>query len=279
MRTPENTLLLLRIVLKPLLRVCMRTHCTIQSIIDVVKVVFVEAAVEEIERTSTKVNVSRISVLTGLHRKDVTKIYRAGETVLRSTEPLLTRVIGQWEQDRRFCGKSGKPRVLSCDEDQSEFSRLVRTVTDDVSPGTVLFELERSGVAVRTLHGVKLGRRTMPTKANERDKVEFLGRNISSIIRACDENLSGPPVPPHAHLRTEYDNVRVSDIPLLRELINRASESFHKELRRLISKHDLDIRPAKAGSRVVGGGRVVVTTFSHTEEPEDLGNQEKGEAK
>ncbi|WKZ56242.1 MAG: DUF6502 family protein [Bdellovibrionota bacterium] len=266
MRTSENTILLLRMVLKPLLRVCMRSQCTFQSIVDVVKVAFVEAAVEEIERTSTKVNVSRISVLTGLHRKDVTKIFRAGKTVLRSTEPLMTRIIGQWEQDRRFCGKSGRPRVLSCTGDDSEFSRLVRSVTDDVSPGTVLFELERSGVAVRTAHGLKLSRRTMPTKANERDKVELLGRDIGSMLQACDENLSGPPSPPHAHLRTEYDNVRVSDIPALRAFINRSSEAFHKRIRSFIAKHDLDIRPARNGEEVQGGGRVVVTTFSHTEE-------------
>ena len=83
---------------------------------------------------------------------------------------------------------------------------------------------------------------------------------------ACNENGSGPPSPPHAHLRTEYDNVRVKDIPALRAFINRSSEAFHKRVRAFISKHDLDIKPARAGEKVQGQGRVVVTTFSHTED-------------
>ena len=71
---------------------------------------------------------------------------------------MISRVVAQWENDRRFLTQAGKPRVLSCDEDDSEFSELVRLVSKDLHPGTVLFELERSGIVERSKRGVRLNK-------------------------------------------------------------------------------------------------------------------------
>ncbi len=265
---------LFRRAIKPLLRACLRGHHTLQSIIDLIKMVFVEVAVEELKKSTTKINTSRISVLTGVHRKDVSKIFREGVTKLKQNPPLLFRIVGQWEQDRRFCRKSGQPRVLTWEGEESEFAGLVRSVTDDVRAGTVLFELERSGVVEKTSRGLRLLRVTAPSLGNASERWDFLGRNIESLIEAAIENGLDRQPASNLHTRTEYDRLSVSHLPAIREWVYKAGKAFHRKVRAYLAKHDADIHPHLEKDRKGTDGRVVVITVSFAELPESIKESE-----
>ena len=97
--------------LRPLVRFCLKRSISVQQAIELLKQTFIEVAADELRKSGQSVNVSRLRVATGMHRRDVVRIFREGE-VREHSSNLLSNVIGQWQQDRRFLTKTRKPKVL-----------------------------------------------------------------------------------------------------------------------------------------------------------------------
>lgn len=256
----------LRMLMRPIVRFCLRGSNTIQDFLDLAKVVFVEVAADEIERTADKVNVSRISVMTGVHRRDVTRIYRDESEPIRSSPSVLTRVIGLWEGSRTYTTKSGKPRTLSCKGDDSEFHQLVRQVSTNIKPGTILFELERMGLVEKTARGVRLQKQVQRMGGEPEKLYDLLSRDVESLVSAVDENISANGESPNLHIRTEYDNIYTEDLPTIRSWLLEEGKEFHRRAREFLSQYDKDIT-SKTGKRA--GATVTLGAFSKIQEPRD----------
>ena len=250
----------IRIMLRPIVRFCLHRTMKVQDILECLKFALIDVAVEEISRLNEKVNVSKLSVATGLRRREVMRIYREGDHKSWAVG-LSTKVIGAWQNDRRFLTKQGKPRVLSLSGQDSEFSRLVRSVSQDVPTASVLFDLERMGAARRTDRGVELCSDGLPGERDLAEACRMLGEDVAALMRTVEENVERHRKVPNLHLRTVFDNIARSDLSALRELILKEGSEFHARLAKLIGKHDLDIRPRKDE---VGGGKLTVTSFGVT---------------
>ncbi|MCB0344212.1 MAG: hypothetical protein KDD66_03810 [Bdellovibrionales bacterium] len=255
----------IQFLLRPIVRFCLRRAHSIQDFMEAAKIVFVDIAAEELKRAEERVNVSRLSVLTGLYRKDVTRIYKEQQTGHSEPQSLSGRVIGQWRHDKRFLNKSGQPRVLGTKGEKSEFRQLVQTVSKNINPGTVLFELERMGSIERTPNGVKLVRQMPGFGSNPSKGFELLSRDIQTLVDAVQENLLAKVRPSNLHIRTEYDNIAKEHLPTIRNWLIDEGKVFHRKTREYLSKFDKDINP-ELGDSTVGGGRVVVNAFSFTTE-------------
>jgi len=250
-------------VLKPIIRFCMRKSLYIQDLIECAKIMFIQTAVEEIEKAGDEVTISRLRVMTGIHRKDILRIHRAGETA-ENLAGFATRIIGTWLNDKRFCSKSGKPRVLTCETEDSEFSELVRTISTDVHPKSALYELERVGAVNRTANGVAL-KTVMYLPTGDPAKIyEFYARDATYLMDSVEENALDKPKTPNLHIMTEYDNIPVDEISDVRKWVLKQGSLFHKKVRDYVSKHDLDITPRKGKE---GGGKMVIGSFSRAYEP------------
>ena len=254
----------LRILLRPLVRFCLRWSIGIQDWMEASKQVFIDVAREEMEKDGAKVNVSRLSVATGLRRREVIRIYREGE----EKEPnfsFVTRVIGQWQHDPDFLTKAGKARVLGVEGEDNEFYELVRTVSSDLHPGTVLFELERIGAVQRTSKGLKLVSDTYSPNHDVREGFTMLARDTEDLMVAAQENLLDLTEYPNLHHTTEYDNVREDALPKISEWIFKEGEKFHTRARKFISQFDLDVSKSKrksAKNSSEKGVRVSLTSFN-----------------
>jgi len=66
-------------MLGPVARFCLKHGTGIQEFLEAAKHSFVAQAAAEIEKSGDKANVSRISIITGIHRRDVMRIYDQGE--------------------------------------------------------------------------------------------------------------------------------------------------------------------------------------------------------
>jgi hypothetical protein len=113
---------------------------------ELLKSVFVDAARGELERSQTKPSQSALSMLSGVHRKDVRALEQA-PAVARAhpRPPLSSQVFTRWLTDPRYRGKDGKPRPLARVGDKRSFEALCRELSNDVHPRTVLDELLRLG--------------------------------------------------------------------------------------------------------------------------------------
>jgi len=245
------------LMLQPIVRFCLRRSVRVQDLLEFAKVVFIDVAAEEIQRSGQKVNVSRLSVMTGLHRRDVVRIYKDGNISTTSTA-IPRRVIGQWEQDAHFHTKAGKPRVLTFEGEDSEFRELVRLVSTDIDSGAVLFELERTDTVKRVPSGLKLLAGAYVVSGKPKEGFQMLARDTKDLMFAIEENVLGEDDIPNLHGRTEYDNICQRDLPKIREWLLNEGTKFHKQVRDFLSKYDKDINPRRKDD---GGGKVIVGTF------------------
>ncbi|MBX7143150.1 MAG: hypothetical protein K1X79_01745 [Oligoflexia bacterium] len=258
----RNTLIAcLRTVLRPVLQFCLRWSLTIQDLLESAKVVFLEVAADEIRRQGKEPNVSRLSVMTGLRRREVMRIWR-DQDEKSSSFGLITRVIGMWQQSKRFQGKNGKPRVLSLDGENSEFNRLVQSISTDLHPGTVLFELERLQLVTRSEDGLLLKVESYFPKADPKEAFTMLAHDTADLISAAEENILGSKKRQNLHLTTEYDNIRIDELPQIEQWFLEEGKKIHERARQFLSKFDQSLNPKRGAD---AGARVVLGTFSRTQ--------------
>ena len=256
----------LRILMKPLVRLFVRNARSVQDFNNLAKILFVECAEEELAKSGKRVSLSRLSALTGLNRRDVTSIARDGGTPVHSGASVLARVIGHWEGDRRFRDASGAPRGLSSRGENSEFSKLVSTVSRDIHLGTILSELCRAGIAEERDGLVYLLNREAIVPRDAERGFSLLSRDTDTLFEVVSENILAPQPIKNLHLRTEFDNIDQRKIPMLRQWLLEQGQEFHRRARGFFAEHDLDM--SSGSEQDFSGGRVVLTTFGFAQEAE-----------
>ena len=252
----------LQYLMKPVVRFCLRRSIGIQEFYSVAKIVFVSVADEEIGKTTSKINVSRISVMTGLNRGEVHRLYREKEPAPTQPLSLLGRVIGQWRHDPRFTTKAGEPRLLSFEGEGSEFQDLAHSVSKNVNHGTIFFELKRIGAVEETPKGLKLLKQIYGMGSDPKKGFELLAHDVDTMFNSIEENIEGEPKISNLHISTEYDNIVAKQMPVIRGWLITEGKAFHKKVRKFLSKYDKDVNPKLAKEH--GGARVSVSAFSFT---------------
>ena len=261
MDIPKNPLYhAVRVMLRPIARFCLHRGLKVQDLIECIKFAFIDVALEQFEQLERRANVSKLSVATGLRRREVMRIYSEGDHKSWAVS-LATRVINTWRHDRRFTTPQGRPRVLGLEGGTSDFARLVRAVTKDVSTASVLFDLERVEAVRRTPRGLEL---IVSARHAEKDLAEattMLGEDVAGVIRAIEENVSLDRKVPNLHIRTVFDNIAKEDIEMIRTKIVIDGGAFHARLAKFIGRYDLDIHPRPGKT---GGGKITVTSFGNS---------------
>lgn len=252
---------LLLSLLTPAVRFCLRHAMGVYELLEVVKIAFVTVAAEQLRAAGDKETVSRLGIITGLQRREVKRILEE-DWKPEEYSNLTTRIIGQWEQDKRFSTKNKSPALLTFAGEDSEFDLLVRSVSKDTGPKAVLFDLERLGLVERVGDKVRLKKALNVYKGDPEKGLALLSRDTDTLAKAVEQNLFSPQKHKNIHVCTHYDNVFKSDIPKIRKLLYREGQLFHKKLRALLSRYDQDITPHPSKE---GGARVSVVSFSWTE--------------
>lgn len=249
----------LKLLLRPVAKFCLRRSIKIQDGIEMLKHAFIEVSKEELERTGRLVSNSRLSVMTGLHRRDVVRLLLEG-VVVAENSPLLLRVIGQWQESPGFRSKNGEPRPLTFEGKGSEFIELVRSVSKDLNPYTVLFELERVGAVERDDNRLRLITDVYVPSGNLKEGLGLLGRDIEDLLLAVEDNLFRDLSIPHLHIKTQYDDVVLCAVPELRQWCLEEGAEFHARIRKKLAKYDKDLNPKLKNEE--GGAVVAIGTFS-----------------
>lgn len=253
----------LGLLLRPIARFCLRRSIKMQDYLEVSKQVFVDVAKEELQRRQENESVSRLSVMTGIHRREIDR-FLDSKNQPRYGHDLPSRVIGQWQSDKRFLSKSGKPRILGVEGKQSEFVELVASVSKNLNPYTVLSELERAQVVERTVNGLKLARRTYEAAAADVDQsFALLSEDSEDLIRAVEENVFDRNSKSNLHVKTQYDNISLEYLDTIRSWFLEKGRTLHDEARRFLSQFDRDINQDLPKSK--GRARVAFGSFSLTE--------------
>lgn len=237
----------------------------IQELEQALRLSIVGAAVNELRLRQHEVSASRLSVMTGLRRPEAQRLFETLEAHVEPnlSSPSLTRIVRLWEVDRRFVDEGGEPRPLTFSGKRSEFARLVKAVSEDLSHHTILFELERLGMVERRGRLAQLRAREVQDQSFEAG-LRMLGQDLSTLIRAVDYNLSNPGDPPQLHARTWFDNVPTELLPRLKKLLLRFGQRVHSRARPQLGQFDRDENPSL--TKLQGRARVSLLTVAVAEE-------------
>ena len=137
----------MRSILQPLARVAVARGLPLSALTQILKDVLVDAAQVELKRRGEKPTQSRISVLSGVHRKDVRDFLSQTPERESAREPVsrAESVVGRWLGDPAYRDAEGQPVVLPRAGAAPSFEALVAGISTDVRPRTVLDELKRLG--------------------------------------------------------------------------------------------------------------------------------------
>ncbi len=189
---PQSYVRALKLLLRPLVRGLISQGLTLPHLTPLLKQVYVEAA--ELFRLSPKrLTDSRVSLLTGVHRKDVKRLRHEDEDqpALSSVAGIGAQVVAQWTGDERYLDAKGRPAPLPR-LGAGSFDELVGEVNRDMRPRTLLDEWLRRGLVSLDGEGlVSLNAAAFVPSDDFDDLAFFFGRNLHDHVAVAVHNLEG----------------------------------------------------------------------------------------
>ena len=260
----------LAVLLRPIVRVAIRHGFSFGSFSELLKRLYVEVGGREFAEPGRRQTVARIAVITGINRKEVTRLSQLPAVAEEPIDEKLNRsvrVISGWLNDKRFLDKKGDPEALLLDRGENSFSELVRLYSGDMSPRVLLEELLRVN-AIEYLSDdlVRLTSRGYVPRGGSAEQLVMFGTDIRDLAETIEHNmLSGSDVT-RFHRKVSYINFPSRHLNAFREMNARISQHHLEHLDQWLSEHD-DPQP---GEPLVRTG-VVVFQFEHTMDEEPSG--------
>jgi Family of unknown function (DUF6502) len=229
------------LLLAPVARWLLRSGVSYGAFAGMLKAVFVDAARAELERGGAQPTYSALSVLSGVHRKDVRSIAEAPRdpaAVLPRGVPLSSQVYTRWLTARRYRGRDGQPRALPRSGAGITFESLAREVSVDVHPRTVMDELLRLGLV--TLEGdllIPVSTSFLPSRRLD-EMTALFAANAADHMAAAVHNLTTD-APRYLEQSVFADGLAAGSVEQLHELAREAwQEAFEtmvKEARKRVA--------------------------------------------
>lgn len=225
----------LRRMLRPLVRLLIARNLPFPFASTLLRGVYVDVAVAEFPIEGKRQTDSRISLLTGVHRKDVKRLRRERHLALRPTPTVAlgSQLVARWTTLPEYLDEKGAPRPLprlaSAGETHS-FESLVRSLNTDIRPRVVLDEWIRLGVAeVDERDRVCLRAQAFIPRPGSDEMTYYFGRNLHDHLAAAVHNLQGKPEP-FLDRSVSYNNLSTAAVAELTELAQRRAMEVLQEL-------------------------------------------------
>jgi hypothetical protein len=152
MTTPKDIALsACRLLMEPIVAILLRNGITYKDMLLLCKQIFVKVALEEYGIRGRETNQSRISMITGIDRKEVARVKESlgnsdASDQAQHQQDRLTRVISGWYQSPDFTDAQGNPLALEAEGERASFALLVKQFGGDMPASAILKELKRTQV-------------------------------------------------------------------------------------------------------------------------------------
>lgn len=235
------------------MRLLLRSGVAYADFSDVARRVFVEVASEDFGLPGRKQSVSRVSVLTGVNRKEVKRLLDEPEEKEATSKDnnRAARVVSGWMRDVDFNNSKGKPRVLTWGNNSSEgsFEELVKRYSGDMTARSILDELVRVGAVSVDKNKTRvklLANGYVPSASNE-ELLRLSGDSINDLLNTIDHNFKVDKETTRLQLRVAYDDVPGNGVELFRKLSNDKSLELLNYLDQFLATQDRSVNPAVKG--------------------------------
>jgi len=255
-------------VLRPLARVMIGQSVPIAQATELLKQAYVSAALRIEEGNPTD---SRISLLTGIHRKDVKR--------LRDTDPRPPRrpmlnatalVLAIWTTDPQFSDEDGTPLPLSREGDPS-FDDLIKKARIDLPASTLLAALIEHGVVTQPDQDgpYQLVRSHLAGAQDDAAMMMAFEKNVATHLEATADNLS-PKDAQHFERGAHFNQLSAASVARLEEEAGARLQEVLVDLNaRALRLQEEDI---KAGAKA--SGRFSLGAYVYGQAPKDRGTKD-----
>ncbi len=247
-------------MLRPLVKIVLEAGVSYEEFSAICKKLFVDVVITEFSDDRRTINTSRVSALTGISRKQVSKLrseLKAGYSEKGAEVGLnpASVVLHHWYSDPDFCDSDGNPLALRTTGTFPSFADLVGRYAGDIPAGAIKAELERAG-AVHVDGSQKLfpRRRYCTPVSLDVDFVKSMAFSLTNLAETLSHNalVKGASLGDRSSApRTEgyvwSNNLPAAALGEFRQLAAERSTALLKELDEWIGTQEHKKSPA--GSR------------------------------
>jgi len=218
-------------IMAPLARWLLRSGIGYTDFAASLKTVFLNEARLEARRGGGKETDSALSLLAGLHRKDIRRITQTADSELprgAGTGParagLPSQVVTRWVA-------TGLPDSLPLSGDNS-FENLARSVSVDVHPYSIQQELVRLGIASVQDGSIRLARRAFIADPATRESQQLMADGVADHLAAGVHNLTSGVSRQYLEQAVFADGLSAESVRQLEQLAN---QLWQESLARMVA--------------------------------------------
>jgi hypothetical protein len=181
-------------VMRPLVALLVRHGVTYPAFAAALKRVFLDAATDELRAHAMAQTDSAVSLLSGVHRRDVRTlarepVARARGVARKGGAPLslVGEVVARWLGDAAYQSRGRRPRALQ----RAEFDAMVASVSSDVRGRAMLDELLRLGAVTESAEGITLAAGGFAPREGFAEMSALFAANLADHAAAATANLQG----------------------------------------------------------------------------------------
>ena len=198
-RVRANALSASKRTLQPLVRMLIGLGVSAPEFSLICKQAFVDAAANRLASAGKRVNRSRIAIVTGLTRAEVTRLLKSKAVEAPARQRHLhraRRVLKGWSTDPEFLSRNRRPRELVLKNSRGSFQALVKRYSGDIPPRAMMDEL----IEMSAIRKQKDGRIRMTTRPPGRSSLSTrglvtLGSSANALLTTLCHNLEDPANP------------------------------------------------------------------------------------
>lgn len=159
------------------------------------------------QQAGGKITDSRLSVLTGLQRRDIARL-RAFQRKEPRPNP-LSRLVSLWQSHPEY-RENGLPRALPRNGPAPSFETLAREIRQDIHPRTILDSLQAAGT-VEVGDTITLVETAYIPQSGSDEQLAYLSENTGDHLMAAVENIHTD-APPHFERAVHYTGLTPEQI-------------------------------------------------------------------
>ena len=186
-----------RFLLVPLIRILLRNGISFNEISEVIKGAYARVAAIDFAVPGRPMSYSRLSITTGIARRDFDRVLGEEDRLRRALESNATRianVLQGWHNDPEYMGPYGFPRDLAFAREAGggqAFEDLVARYASGVDPQLMLEELMRVGAAIVAEESgmIRVHKRTFIPEQMAPELIEVFARGVRRYVETIDHNL------------------------------------------------------------------------------------------
>jgi hypothetical protein len=258
-------------LLRPLIRLLLSHGISFQVFSELVKSAYVKVAETEFRLVSKPQTDSRISLLTGIHRREINRLRNEPVTEFNLSQhsSMSALLLTIWSGAPEFLDKQSLPVPLprASKDGGPSFESLVQSVSKDFRARVVLDEWLRQGIVTLDEDDrVHLAPDAFVQPQDLEEKIFYFGQNIHDHMAATVHNLTGSQ-PPFLERCVYYDKLSADSANELAEYSRLVGmKALHSVNKRAVELQKRDQDQLDAVYRTNFG----VYIYSESEAPDEI---------